>query len=177
MSLEVVPALQMDGDTVSSSRIRRAVAVGAVGDAAVMLTRPYRIRGMVTHGAARGARLGFPTANLEAVDTLIPGPGVYAGKAFIQAATAGQQSWPSHSAWPAAIHIGPNPTFGESALKVEVHLIGFAGSLYGQPLEVEFLERLRDIVPFESVDQLCQQLQRDVERAGGIAKERTAGGS
>src|SRR5690606_12883925 len=104
-----------DGETISSSRVRQLLAAGQIAQAKRMLTQPYRIRGMVTHGAARGHQLGFPTANLDAVDTLIPAPGVYAGRGFA-----------ADDRWPAAIHIGPNPTFGEHAVKIEVHLIGFA---------------------------------------------------
>jgi riboflavin kinase/FMN adenylyltransferase len=109
---------------------------------------------MVTHGAGRGARIGVPTANLAAIDTLLPAQGVYASRAFTGAGN-----------WPAAVNIGPNPTFGEQALKVEAHLIGFDGSLYGQPLEIEFLSRLRSIRPFESVEALKSQLQHDIAAA------------
>jgi riboflavin kinase/FMN adenylyltransferase len=119
-----------------------------------MLTQPYRIRGMVTHGAGRGAKIGFATANVDAVDTLLPAKGVYAGRAVFSGAY-----------WPAAINIGPNPTFGEQVLKVEAHLIDFSGSLYAQPLEVDFLTRLRDIQPFDSVEALQQQLREDVDSA------------
>ena len=76
--------LQHEGGIVSSSRIRQTIASGNVELAATMLTRPYRVRGMVTHGAQRGGGLGFPTANLEAIDTLIPGDGVYAGRAHVR---------------------------------------------------------------------------------------------
>jgi riboflavin kinase / FMN adenylyltransferase len=149
--LEIVPPLLCEGTEISSSRVRHYLHAGKVETARSMLTRAYRVRGLVTHGARRGGTLGFPTANLEAIDTLVPGAGVYAGRAY----TAGGH-------WPAAINIGPNPTFGERALKFEVHLIGFQGNLYGQPLEVDFLARLRDIRPFGSVDELKQQLQQDV---------------
>ena len=71
--------------------------------------------------------------------------------------------------WPAAVNIGPNPTFGERVLKVEVHLIGYSGSLYGQPLEVDFLQRLRDIRSFDSIEQLKSQLARDVEAARDLS--------
>jgi riboflavin kinase/FMN adenylyltransferase len=114
---------------------------------------------MVTHGARRGARIGFATANLAAVDTLLPGAGVYAGRGLVRGMN-----------WPAAINVGPNPTFGEHALKVEVHLIGFEGSLYGEPLEVDFLSRLRDVCPFGSVDELKRQLAQDVEAARRLAE-------
>jgi riboflavin kinase/FMN adenylyltransferase len=154
MTLDVVEPVVADGDVVSSSRIRRLVAAGDVSAAARLLTAPYRIRGMVTHGAGRGARIGFPTANLEAVDTLLPAAGVYAGRAWI----GGQ-------AWAAAVNLGPNPTFGEQALKVEVHVLDFDEALYGQPLEVEFVERLRDIQSFASADELVRQLRLDVAAA------------
>ena len=151
ISLDVVEPVELGGQLVSSSLIRRLVSEGDVAQAAEMLSAPYRIRGMVTHGAGRGAKLGFPTANLEAIDTLLPKLGVYAGRAWIHS----QQ-------FAAAIHLGPNPTFGEGATKVEVHLIGFDEPIYGQPLEIEFLARLRDIVSFESEIELVTQLEHDV---------------
>lgn len=161
--LEVVQPVLASGDYISSSRIRQLIREGQLGEAGKLLTQPYRIRGMVTHGAARGARIGFPTANLSAVDTLLPAPGVYAGRAF-----------PESGESPAAIHIGPNPTFGENALKVEVHLLNFAGNLYGQPLEVDFLERLRDIRPFPDLAALVDQLTRDVAEARRIGENATS---
>jgi riboflavin kinase/FMN adenylyltransferase len=104
--------------------------------------------------------LGFPTANLEAVDTLLPGLGVYAGRARVG------DTW-----WPAAINIGPNPTFAEHAVKFETHLIGFQGNLYGQTLEVDFLSRLRDIHPFDSVDELKRQLNVDIQSALDVVQQ------
>ena len=160
VTLEVVQPLHIDGEPVSSSRVRRLIAEGNVDAAARLLTQPYRIRGMVTHGAARGAKLGFPTANLGAVDTLLPGPGVYAGRSLY----AGVR-------YAAAINIGPNPTFGEQAAKVEVHLLDFHNSLYGQPLEVDFLARLRDIRTFAAVDELQAQLKHDSAAASALVKE------
>lgn len=152
MSLEVVQPIATDGELVSSSRVRESIKQGDVTTARQMLTRPYRLRGLVTHGAQRGAKIGFPTANLAGIDTLVPPVGVYAGRAFTQ-----------QGIWPAAINIGPNPTFGEGAFKFEAHLPGFSGSLYGQPLEVEFLARVRETRPFESVAALTQQLAADVQ--------------
>jgi riboflavin kinase/FMN adenylyltransferase len=163
VSLEIVPPIKVGSEFVSSSRVRAAVAAGDVDQARQLLTRPYRVRGMVTHGAGRGSKIGFPTANIEAIDTLLPGQGVYAAQAI---ATAGN--------WPAAVNIGPNPTFGEHAQKVEVHLIDFTGSLYGQPLEVDFLSRLRSIQPFESVEALKAQLAQDVAAARTIANSEPA---
>lgn len=159
MTLDVVEPFAEGEQLVSSSLIRKLVADGDVRRAAELLSAPYRIRGMVTHGAGRGAKLGFPTANLEAVDTLLPGEGVYAGRAWLEGKRL-----------PAAIHLGPNPTFGEGHLKVEVHLIDHHETIYGQPLEVEFLERLRGIVKFDEQALLVAQLRSDIERARDIVK-------
>ena len=167
MTLDVVEPLSVgdgavgegtpDEQLVSSSLIRRLIAEGEVASAAKMLSSPYRIRGMVTHGAGRGAKLGFPTANLEAVDTLLPKSGVYAGRAWVNGQTRA-----------AAISLGPNPTFGEGHLKVEVHLIDYEETLYGLPLEVEFLERLRGIQKFKDQTALVTQLQLDIARVREI---------
>ena len=124
-----------------------------------MLTRPYRIRGMVTHGAARGTSIGFPTANLDAIDTLIPANGVYAGIAHLDGR--------SHLS---AINIGPNPTFGELAKKVEVHILNFEESIYGKTIEVDFMERLRDIRQFDSAGELQKQLSEDVAEVRRLVK-------
>ena len=100
VELEIVEPIVWEGEFISSSRVREAVRLGNVEQAQRMLTQPYRIRGMVTHGAKRGAKLGFPTANVDAIDTLIPAEGVYAGGARVDS-----------TRWPAAINIGANPTF------------------------------------------------------------------
>ncbi len=158
MTLDVVEPVVLDGEIVSSSRVRRLIAAGDVAAAARLLAAPYRIRGMVTHGAGRGAKIGFPTANLEAIDTLLPAAGVYAGRAWIEGAP-----------FAAAINLGANPTFGEHALKVEAHVIDCDATLYGQPLEVEFLARLRDVVKFSSQDELVAQLRKDVDAVRDVA--------
>jgi riboflavin kinase / FMN adenylyltransferase len=157
VSLDVVPGVEIDGEIVSSSRVRRLIASGEVGGANRLLSQPYRIRGFVTHGAGRGAKIGFPTANLAGIDTLLPAQGVYAGRA-----------WVSGERWPAAINLGTSPTFGDATARVEVHLIGQRESLYGQPMEVDFLARLRDIRPFATVDALVEQLGADVAQARQI---------
>jgi riboflavin kinase/FMN adenylyltransferase len=160
LSLDVVEPVAADGEIVSSSRVRRLIAAGGIGAANRLLTAPYRVRGMVTHGAGRGGQLGFPTANLEGIDTLLPAHGVYAGRGYCQTASC-----------PAAVNIGPNPTFGEHAVKVEAHLIGLDATLYGQVLELDLLDRLRDIRPFGSREALAEQLARDVAQAAQIARE------
>jgi riboflavin kinase/FMN adenylyltransferase len=116
------------------------------------------LRGTVGSGRQRGRTIGFPTANLERIETLLPGDGVYAVRVY-----RGLESWPG------AANIGPNPTFGEFGRKVEVHLIEFQGDLLGQVLLVDFLERLRDTRPFAGVAELAEQLRRDVEKAQAVA--------
>jgi riboflavin kinase/FMN adenylyltransferase len=160
VELGIVDPIAIDGQLVSSSRVRGLIEQGDVDSARRLLTKPYRIRGMVTHGAKRGSRIGFPTANLSAIDTLMPGLGVYAGRSYFEGRV-----------WASAINVGANPTFHEQALKVEVHLIHYQGNLYGAPLEVDFLGRLRDIHPFASVEELRTQLANDVANAERLAAE------
>jgi len=161
VAMEVVEPVRVDGQLVSSSRIRSLLVAGQVDQARRMLTRPYRIRGTVVRGAGRGTNLGYPTANLAGVETLLPGEGIYAGRALLD-----------RRLWPAAISLGPNPTFHEGQPKVEVHLVDYYGEeLYGVDIEVDFLARLRDIVRFDSVAQLVAQMARDVAAIRQIAAE------
>jgi len=158
--LEGIPPVRLDGVVVSSSRVRTALDRGDVAEAKRLLGRPYRLHGKVGVGQKRGRGLGFPTANLDPLFNFAPGEGVYA----VRVPVGGQT-------WPGAANIGPNPTFGEQLRKVEVHLIGYDGDLYGQELAVEFLARLRDTKRFAGVAELREQLQRDVEQARAIASE------
>jgi riboflavin kinase/FMN adenylyltransferase len=168
ITLDVVPPVEHGGEVISSSRVRRLIAAGDVATAGDLLTESYRIRGLVTHGAGRGAKLGFPTANLEGVDTLLPAAGVYAGRAYAVSQSAAKNSWA------AAIHIGPNVTFGEHALKVEAHLLDFDGPLHGELLEVDFIARVRDTQPFDSPAALVEQLSRDVAKVREIFVKSTS---
>lgn len=149
-----VPQLAHGDEPVSSSRVRAALVSGNVERAAELLNRHYRIAGTVVTGAKRGRTIGFPTANLGDVPTVLPGNGVYAVRATVDGATH-----------PAAANVGPNPTFGEDARKIEVHLIGFAGDVYGREMSVEFVARLRETKPFAGVGQLVEQLKHDIEHA------------
>ncbi|MGA2619179.1 MAG: bifunctional riboflavin kinase/FAD synthetase [Thermoguttaceae bacterium] len=160
--LEVVEPELTEGRVVSSSRLRRLIAQGRIDEARPMLTRPYRIRGRVVAGQGRGNRLGYPTANLAQVDTLLPGAGIYAGRARLDSA-----------AYPAAVSIGPNPTFGETTLKVEAFLLDYQGDLYARQIEVDFFARLRDVRRFDSAEQLVAQMARDVEQTRLIGKDRS----
>lgn len=154
--VEVAP-VTLNGEAVSSTRIRVALELGDVCLAGQLLGRNYRLRGAVVPGDRRGRTLGFPTANLVC-ETLAPSPGVYAARAHL----------PNGHVWPAAVHLGPSPTFGAKQPRVEAHLIGFEGDLYGQSLALDFVSRLRDPVRFANADALVAQLHRDVTMALAI---------
>jgi riboflavin kinase/FMN adenylyltransferase len=151
IDLEIARPSESAGMLISSSRIRDLILRGDVADAAEMLGRPYRLSGTVVTGAQRGRTLGFPTANLSRMQTLVPAHGVYAARC--------EHNGAIHSA---AVHIGPNPTFGEDAAKVEVHLLDFSDDLYGAELDVDFLKRLREIRKFSGPDEVIEQIERDV---------------
>ena len=156
LGFEVVAPSHDGGIIVSSSRIRQALAQGEVEAAAQMLGRPHRIRGLITHGAGRGAGIGVPTANLDEIDTVIPDDGVYAAHAFIEGAGP---------PLPVACNIGPNPTFGEQLRKVEAHLIDFSGDLYSQSVELDILARIRPTRRFEGLEDLLTQIRDDIAQA------------
>ena len=157
----VVEPVQHRGSTVSSSRVREMIAAGEVSAAASLLTEPYRVTGQVVAGARRGRTLGFPTANLREIATLLPAAGVYAAVASLPSSVNN-----SHASlrYPAAVHVGVNVSFDETALTVEAHLIGFDGDLYGHTLHVDFLQRLRDTHRFDSREALVSQLEADVQQ-------------
>ncbi len=161
VAVEVVEPVSAAGDTVSSSRVRALVADGNLAAANALLTSPFRTSGTVAAGARRGAALGFPTANLAGIATLVPGPGVYAARAAVRGGGR------SH---PAAVHVGLNLTFDATVPTVEAHLLGFSGDLYGSALDVDFLARLRDTRRFESVGDLKAQLARDVEATAAVVR-------
>jgi len=158
LELKVCEMISLDGQDVSSTTIRAALREGRIRDANVGLRRPYRLSGRVASGARRGRTIGFPTANLEQVETLIPANGVYAGRAEVAGRVV-----------PAAMNIGPNPTFGENAQKIEVHLLDFSGDLYGATLAVDILEHVRGVQRFSSVDELKAQLENDIAATRQIA--------
>lgn len=147
LGFDVRPVPLVEG--VSSTQIRQLVHAGEVGRAARLLGRPPEVEGTVVAGDARGGTLGFPTANLAvAPDLLVPGYGIYAG------AAAGHR---------AAISIGTNPHYGGAERRVEAFLLDFEGDLYGQRLNLEVWQRLRDERAFASEAELVAQIARDVE--------------
>ena len=160
LAFEIAAPTEVGGRIVSSSRIRAALDEGRADEAAELLGRPHRLRGTVVRGAGRGAGLGFPTANLDAIEMRLPADGVYAARAFVDGRPP---------AVPAAAHIGPNATFGARARTVEVHLIDFAADLYGRSIEVDLVQRLRTTRKFDGVDDLRAQMRRDVDQARALA--------
>jgi riboflavin kinase/FMN adenylyltransferase len=160
LQFEVAAPTEFDGRIVSSSRIRAALAAGDTAEAALLLGRPHRVRGEVRPGAGRGAGLGFATANLHGIDTQIPENGVYAALAWLD------EDDPARPGRPAAVHVGPNATFGEGARTVEAHLIDFPHRpLYGRTVQLDFLDRLRGSRKFDGVPALLEQIRADVDRA------------
>ncbi len=153
MLFDVVEPVVVEGQIVSSSKIRELLAQGDAAAAGRLLGRPHRIRGTVVCGAGRGRQIGFPTANLDQVEVLLPADGVYAAQAEV-----------GSTRYPAAVSLGPCPTFAENIKKIEVHLIGFQGWLEGRTLEVDFLARLREIKTFASIEALQIEIARDIDR-------------
>ncbi len=151
-AVDVVEAVHALDTPISATRIRRALAGGDVVAAAQGLGRPYALEGPVVHGMRRGRKLGFPTANIAVADTekLLPHEGVYAVRGVVN----GERI-------PGLLHLGPRPTFRGSPPTVELHLLGWAGDLYGMRVRVEFCAWLREILPFASAAALVEQMERD----------------
>jgi riboflavin kinase/FMN adenylyltransferase len=142
-----------DGGRLSSTRIREALELGEVEEAAAFLGQPYALTGLVVEGDRRGRHLGFPTANLAWEQEQLPASGVYVTEAFL----------PHHGGLRLGLtNVGEKPTFEGQRLTVETHLPGFEGDIYGAHLEVRFLHRIRGEVRFTSVENLRAQIQRDV---------------
>jgi riboflavin kinase / FMN adenylyltransferase len=150
----VVPPTAVDGVAVSSTEIRAALQRGDVSSAARALGRPYTIGGRVTSGAGRGRTLGFPTANIDPGRPLLVTRGVYRG---VVHHPGGRHA--------AVVNVGVRPTFGETTLAVEAHLLDFTGDLYGHEVYLDFVARLRDEMRFSSVEDLKAQVARDIAAA------------
>lgn len=161
-SVDVIPAQEVNHDVVSSSTIRTLLAEeGDVQRATEMLGHPYLLHGTVEKGEGRGRKLGYPTANLAIKDgrKLLPRVGVYATRVRVGNTAP---------AYGGMMNIGRRPTFEGMDVTVEVHLLGFEGTLYGERLRVEFLQRLRDEQKFDSPDALVAQLSRDEEHCRSV---------
>jgi len=155
-AVDIVQPLVRGGAIVSSSRIRELLLGGRVREAEELLCAPYKVSGTVVTGSARGRKLGFPTANVQYTQELLPLPGVYVVDVDVGGGLRR-----------GVANVGFNPTFGENSLGVEVHLIDFQGDLYGQEIAVHFRDRVRDERKFKNVDELVRQIRKDVEFARG----------
>ncbi len=144
------PQVHVDGMPVSSTRIRRMIREGKIEVAARMLGRPYKLVGKVVKGRGRGRGLGFPTANIEPENEVIPRNGVYACFAEVEGGL-----------WKAVVNVGTNPTFEDKSFSVEAHIIGFDRDIYGKPFGLYFVRRLRDEVKFDTVEKLKEAIDRD----------------
>lgn len=174
--VDTLPMVEIDQLATCSTLVRQLVADGDVAEAAEQLGRPFRFAGVVIMGHQRGRDLGCPTANLPVPhDFVAPSDGVYAG--FVT-----RLDRPGAECWPAAISVGTNPTFDDVPDRVvEAHVLGRDDlELYGVPIAVDFIERLRGNVRFEGVEQLVVQMAADCTRAADItaavaASQRPAG--
>ncbi|MCC7106356.1 MAG: bifunctional riboflavin kinase/FAD synthetase [Chloroflexi bacterium] len=154
-ALHVVLPVRAEHEVVSSTYIRSLLAQGDVDRANELLGYPYTVAAVVEHGDARGAQLGFPTANLSIpVTRALPADGVYLAEARVDG------RW-----WPAVVNLGGRPTFSDTRRLLEAHLLDFGGDLYGRRLPVRFLDRLRDVRRFDSIDELVAQIRRDADAA------------
>jgi riboflavin kinase / FMN adenylyltransferase len=167
--------LVMDAEEViSSSRIRSLLSAGDMQAAARLLGRPHTTFGTVVSGDALGRTLGFPTANLAAIEEVVPPFGIYACRVWIERDAGGSRFEVPEArskAWLAAVaSIGVRPTIEQTqvALRVEVHLLDYTGDLYGSTLAVQWLAKLRDEEKFGSLEALTAQIARDVEHARSV---------
>ncbi|HEU0051749.1 MAG TPA: bifunctional riboflavin kinase/FAD synthetase [Longimicrobium sp.] len=160
-AVDVVDAFHVDGQPVSSSRIRHLIGDGDVTEAARLLGRPYSLEGVVVRGERKGRELGFPTANVDVGDPekMLPKEGIYAAYGWVEGRRV-----------PGLLHRGPRPTFAGFAPTVELYLMDWSGDLYGERLRVEVVERLRDIRPFPSVEALVEAMREDERRGREILR-------
>ncbi len=177
-------AVALDGQTVSSTRIREAIRADDFDAASQMLGRAYSVAGKIIHGDQLGHKLGFPTANLDTTGMILPTNGVYAAQAILSSGTGVSPVFPRETgrahtsaedrrdaspttAHRAVLNIGCRPTVANPTphIRVEVHLLDFSGDIYGQELEIVFAGKLRDEQKFSSLDALREQIQRDIASA------------
>jgi riboflavin kinase/FMN adenylyltransferase len=160
-TVTVVPPLVINGETVSSTAIRKAMADGDMAKVHELTGRYFRLRGKVVTGAGRGGDLGFPTANLEVgPGHALPPDGVYAGVALVNG-----------SVYPAMTNIGKNPTFGRNERTIEAFLLEYHGDLYGREIAVDVVARLRDEKKFKSAEELQRQMAEDVAQGKRVLGE------
>jgi riboflavin kinase / FMN adenylyltransferase len=157
-SVTVIPAIRNNGDIVSSTAIRRALAEGDMEKVGRFMGRPFSLHGRVIHGKGRGAGLGFPTVNLDILPgQAIPCDGVFATRAYVD-----------KSAYPSLTNIGMNPTFGKNQRTVESFLLDYHNNLYEHEVKIDFLQKVRNEIKFDKPDDLVKQIQDDIRVARAI---------
>jgi riboflavin kinase/FMN adenylyltransferase len=154
-SVDTVPPVTLDGETVSSTRIRKALQAGDPREAARLLTRPYTIAGFVQHGDKVGRTIGFPTANLDMANYLRPAYGIYAVRGRL----------PGGIVLNGAANLGIRPTFDPPKELLEPYFFDFSGNLYGQAIAVELIEYLRPEAKFDNLEALKAQMEHDIAEA------------
>jgi riboflavin kinase/FMN adenylyltransferase len=159
-ALETTPPVMMDGERISSTRIRQSIRDGRLDVAAKMLGRPYTVAGRVVEGRKLGRQLGFPTANVEPGEEQFPPDGVWAVRIRVGEQFLG-----------GVANLGVRPTVDGASRSLEVHLFDFTGDLYGRGIEVEFLQFLRGEKKFGSLDELKEAIRADADAAAGILQQ------
>jgi len=158
--VNIVEPVVIKGHLVSSTRIRRLLFEGKIDEANQLLGRAYKVTGKVVKGTMRGKKIGFPTANIEPENEVIPKKGVYFVSILLD-----------NNIYPGVANIGYNPTFEEEKIiKTEVHIIDFWGEIYNKKISISFLKRLREEMKFKSIDELKEQIKLDVEIARDLWK-------
>ena len=161
-SVTVVPPIVIDGEVVSSTAIRNALAEGDMRRVQSLIERPFRLHGRVIPGAGRGMELGFPTANLDIdPEQALPAEGVYATWTYID-----------DKAYQSVTNIGKRPTFSDGKLTVEVYLLDYHSDLYEHELKIDIIGRLRGERKFDTVDELKKQITKDIEQGRAILNSR-----
>ena len=157
-SVTVIPPIMVNGEVVSSTAIRKALADGDMKRVVNLTGRPFSLHGRVITGSGRGVGLGFPTANLDVnSEQALPADGVYATRAFIDG-----------KAYQSITNIGQRPTFGDGERTVEVYIPNYHGDQYGRKLTIDIIERLRGEKKFGTVEELTKQMTEDVKQGRAI---------
>lgn len=151
-SIHVIEQVSYEGEKISSSRIRSLIEEGRVKEANILLSRPYKLIGRIIHAKGLGKKMGYPTANLELVDNfVIPKYGVYDTDIIING-----------KKFKASTNIGTNPTVEHDGIKIEAHILDFDEDIYGEIVELELLEFVRPELKFDSIEELFEQIAKDV---------------
>ena len=161
--VETVSGLRVNDTVVSSTAIRQMITSGNIREANRLLGRSFEVSGTVIPGRKRGVSLGFPTANIRMPAITPPRTGVYVVQAEVDGKTYG-----------GAANLGYNPTFGDTDLSLEAHLFDFDRDIYGKPITIRFIDRLRDELRFSSPDELAAQIKKDVNTAKKILADRAS---